>query len=169
MPRPFLDPRRQELADNAVAGIRDELTQLSEMGVEALVCLIEEPADAGIYREAGFEVLCLPMANGSPPTRDQWLEFCRFVEHQLAGGRAVVAFCEAGLGRTGTMLAAYLVHGGESANAAIARVRGIEPAAIETSHQIAFLHEIEGFSRSGAGIQGSMANIPPPSPLGGAA
>jgi protein-tyrosine phosphatase len=41
------------------------------------------------------------------------------------------------------MLAAYLVAKGESASAAIHRVRAVEPSAIETPAQIAFLHQLE--------------------------
>ena len=47
--------------------------------------------------------------------------------------------CEAGLGRTGTLLATYLISQGESAASAISRVRAAERSAVETPRQIQFL------------------------------
>ena len=49
--------------------------------------------------------------------------------------------CEAGLGRTGTIIATYLVSQGASAEEAVSRIRAVEPAAIETAQQIQFLQE----------------------------
>jgi atypical dual specificity phosphatase len=55
----------------------------------------------------------------------------------------VAVFCEAGLGRTGTVIAAYLIQKGQSAREAISLVRAKEPSAVETAAQIKFLEEFE--------------------------
>jgi len=56
----------------------------------------------------------------------------------------VCARCGAGLGRTGTLLAAYFVTQGDSADEAIARVRAGRPGSVETLQQEQAVHE---FSR----------------------
>lgn len=49
--------------------------------------------------------------------------------------------CEAGLGRTGTMLAVYLIAQGDSAEAAIRQIPEVERVAVETPRQIQFLEQ----------------------------
>jgi len=46
-----------------------------------------------------------------------------------------VVSCYAGIGRTGTVLACYLVHRGEEPAEAIIRVRRLRPGSIETPEQ----------------------------------
>ena len=73
----------------------------------------------------------------------QALEFLRFVNEQREIQRPVAVHCEAGLGRTGTMLAVYLIAQGQGAEKAIRQIRELEKVAIETPRQIQFLEEFE--------------------------
>src|SRR5206468_7796668 len=101
-----------------------------------------------VYESAGFAFKCLPVADGGAPTMEQAQLFVGFVGQQRAERCPVAVHCEAGFGRTGTMLAAYLISDGESVESAISRVRAAEKAAIETQHQIHFL---EQFARTHRG------------------
>jgi len=58
----------------------------------------------------------------------------------------VAVFCEAGAGRTGTMIGCYLIHSGQTAAQAIAQLRVKESSAVETPAQIKFLEEFEKHS-----------------------
>lgn len=115
--------------------LRSDLSGLTRQGIGAVVSLTERGLDAGALRDFGFRYLHLPMVDFSPPTRGQVRDFVDFVEACRADGVAVVVHCGAGIGRTGTMLACYLVARGEPAAGAIAKVRMARPGSIETMEQ----------------------------------
>ena len=140
---PFIDPARRFQMGGALDAFEDELPILHQAGIRAVVSLLNIPGDAAVFQSAGFEYKCLPIPDGMPPTLAQVEEFIEFVDSCRLRKLPVAVFCQAGLGRTGTMIAAYLIHSGKSAAEAITHVRSIEPAAIETRHQINFLEEFE--------------------------
>ncbi len=139
MPMPYIHPERRLAGRGALTDFEDELSALHSFGVRAIVSLLNIPSDAPVYESAGFVFLCLPVPDGGGPTIEQAAEFVRFVDEQRAGRRPVSVHCEAGLGRTGTLLAAYLISQGDSADRAIGKVRAAESAAIETPRQEQFL------------------------------
>jgi atypical dual specificity phosphatase len=141
MPMPFIHSDRRMACGGALTAFDDELPVVHSDGVRAVVSLLNIPSDALVYEAAGFEFLCLPVPDGGAPTMEQAEEFVRFVTEQRAAARPVAVHCEAGLGRTGTMLATYLISQGDSAAAAIQRVRAVERVAIETSCQIHYLEQ----------------------------
>ncbi len=112
-----------------------EIKQLKELGIAAVVTLTEEPLAADKIREAGLDYLHLPVPDMTAPTPSQIREYIDFCTTHLTSDEAVVTHCLGGSGRTGTMLACYLVHQGMSAREAIRRVRSIRPSAIETHWQ----------------------------------
>jgi atypical dual specificity phosphatase len=113
----------------------DAWEALRAEGVGAVLTLTER-APAGDPATAGLQRLHVPLVDfGTPSQHD--LERCvAWIDAQLDAGRAVVVHCFAGLGRTGTVLAAWLVRGGMKADAAIAEVRRLRPGSIETGGQI---------------------------------
>jgi hypothetical protein len=141
MPMPFVHPERRMAAGGALTAFDDELPALDSLGVRAVVSLLNIPSDALVYESAGFAFLCLPVPDGGAPTMEQAAKFVRFVTEQRAAQRAVAVHCEAGLGRTGTLLATYLIAQGSGAAAAIERVRTVERVAVETARQIQFLEQ----------------------------
>jgi len=138
---PFIHLDRRMVAGGTLTEFEDELPTLHAAGVRAVVCLLNIPSDASVYESAGFSFLCLPVPDGGAPTLEQATEFVRFVTEQRARHRPVAVHCEAGLGRTGTLLATYLIDQGESAGGAIERVRAAEKVAVETPDQIHFLEQ----------------------------
>lgn len=143
MPMPYLHAERRARGGGAIDAFPDDLVELRNCGIGAVINLLNLPGDALIYRDAGFDFLLVPLSDGAAPTPEQATEAVHFIDKHLADHRAVAVHCAAGLGRTGTVLAAYLVARGASASHAISRVRAVEPAAIETNRQLQFLHDFE--------------------------
>ncbi|MDX2242092.1 MAG: dual specificity protein phosphatase family protein [Leptolyngbyaceae cyanobacterium bins.302] len=99
-----------------LAGVRmptaEELPQLQQIGVGAIVSVFHEDANLSLYQQANIPFIWLPIAVDSVPNQVQLEQFCRFVEYQNQLGHGVAVHCSTGKHRTGTMLAAYLISRG---------------------------------------------------------
>ncbi|HHT9133340.1 MAG TPA: dual specificity protein phosphatase 23 [Candidatus Avalokitesvara rifleensis] len=108
---------------------------LKERDIDAIVSLTESPLSNTLIEEFGFEYKHVPVEDLTAPTLEQIDEFVEFAVRMKKMGKKVAVHCEAGIGRTGTMLACYLVHGGYSARDAVNEVRKKRPGSIETVEQ----------------------------------
>ena len=66
------------------------------------------------------------------------------IQKAAIAGMGVAVHCQAGKGRTGTVLAGYFVIEGVSAAEAIKKIRSLRPGSIETNEQE---RAIEGLAR----------------------
>jgi atypical dual specificity phosphatase len=131
MGRPgLLGDAEQDLAAIAVAGVR------------LVVSLTEDALPAGALRACGLRGRHFPIPDmGVPPVRLA-ANLCREIERALQEGDAVAVHCHAGLGRTGTMLAAMLVWLGEAGpEDAVARVRALGRGYVQTRGQELFVRQ----------------------------
>ncbi|MBK8258474.1 MAG: dual specificity protein phosphatase family protein [Polyangiaceae bacterium] len=121
--------------------LEQDLQFLQEQGVDVLVSLTEQPVDSKALAAHEMEGLHLPVADFHAPTQDQLDTYVSSVKKWTDEGRAVGTHCAAGLGRTGTFLAALFVSRGMNADEAIAAVRKLRPGSIETTAQENAVHK----------------------------
>ncbi len=121
----------------AQPGSLEEYQWLREQGVQLILCLTEDAPRRSWINEAGLLSLHLPIEDMRPPTQPQ-IDLClaAIEKAEYANKFGVGIHCTAGLGRTGTMLACWLVrHDDLSARDAITRMRRLRPGSIETAEQ----------------------------------
>ncbi|MDQ1272246.1 MAG: hypothetical protein QG591_876 [Planctomycetota bacterium] len=136
MPRNFSWVIQDEIAGMArPVSVVSDLEFLKDNGIEAIVSLTELPLHKTLIEEFGFEYKHIPVADLTSPTQEQIEEFVTFVNNLISSKKKIVVHCDAGIGRTGTMLACYLVNKGRSAKNAITEVRKKRPGSIETMEQ----------------------------------
>jgi atypical dual specificity phosphatase len=115
----------------------EELSWLRGQGIEVLLSLTEDRPRRDWVEQANLLVFHEPLEDMEAPTQDQLDRCVSAIERATERGMGVAVHCGAGLGRTGTVLAAYLVAKGQTANNAIARIRRLRPGSIETDEQAA--------------------------------
>jgi protein-tyrosine phosphatase len=105
---------------------------LAAEGVGTVIDLRAEAASGGevqTLRRLGLDLVHIPMRDGQAPNPDQVAGFMEAVD----SGRGIVfVHCGAGVGRTGTMAAAYLVRSGQAtASEALVRNLAVGPPSLE--------------------------------------
>ena len=123
----------------------DAFTLLWKMGIRALINFTEEPLPAEILRKVGILTEHIPVVDFTAPTLNQVEQALTMIHFYLEINMPVAVHCIAGLGRTGTILACYLVREGMSADEAITTIRRWRPGSIETLDQETVIHDYEQF------------------------
>ncbi|NJK61704.1 MAG: protein phosphatase [Synechococcaceae cyanobacterium SM2_3_1] len=120
----------------------DQIPTLSQIGIDALVSVMDDPSNLDLYEQTQIPYLWLPTTGGQSPTVEQIEQFQQFVDAQHALAKSVVVHCSSGRRRTGTFLAAYLITKGSSAREAIQAAQRANPQIELRDAQISFLQEL---------------------------
>ncbi len=138
--------------DNELAGLahpdtfgdtKGALEELCTHGIGAVVSLDEYGIPPEAAEECGLVYKHIPIPDFHAPDLKQADEFVDFVTLQRSENRTVGVHCRGGYGRTGTLIACYLISQGKPADEAINLVRRRRPGSIETAGQEHFLHQYE--------------------------
>jgi atypical dual specificity phosphatase len=144
-PRGFMWLKQGVLAGTPQPGvvldIEYDLKALKRVGVTTLITLTETTLDQDLLKSYELKNIWEPMPDMHPPTLAQGIKLCGAIQQSIAQREVVAVHCRAGHGRTGTLLALYLIWEGQSAMEALENVRRIEPRWIQSKVQEDFLIE----------------------------
>lgn len=148
-PRGFLWLKPGELAGTPLPGvfhdIEFDMKLLNKVGVTTLMTLTSRPLDEQVLAAFSVKSIWEPIKDMGAPDMEQAVRICRRIDDEIDQGEVVAVHCRAGLGRTGTMLAAHLIWHGADALDALETVRGVEPRWVQSEQQVAFLQAFDDF------------------------
>jgi len=124
----------------------EDLAFVKSEGIRAILSLSESPLDETLVRREGFSYLHVPVGDFTAPTLEQVERCVSFIDRMVEEENKPVAIhCGAGCGRTGTILACYLVKKAKTAEEAIEDIRSKRPCSIETDTQRVLVYRYEEY------------------------
>jgi protein-tyrosine phosphatase len=99
------------------------LEELMRAGVSVIVDLNADPVEGKLATKLGMQYWGVYVQDHTAPTQEQLLRIAAIVEDAVAAGRKVYVHCTAGVGRSPTCVAAYLIATGRSFEEATAEVK----------------------------------------------
>ena len=126
-----------------------DLRFLWDHGIRAILSLTEQQLDLKTVQYFSFDYLHLPIPDMTAPAIDQILLAIAFIDRSVGLKKPLLTHCLVGRGRTGTILACYMVWKGQKAQQAITGIRDIRPGSIETLDQESTVVDYEAFLKDG--------------------
>ena len=132
----------EKLAGSAIPTSFEEIKWVLDEGVKSIVTIREEPLDDDWIKNVNY--LHVKSNDMGVPQFDDLTFAVDFIHRRLDDKEPVMVHCLAGLGRTGTILASYLVkYENMSADEAIEKVRKIRPGSIQSYPQEEMIFRFE--------------------------
>ena len=133
---------KNKLAGSAIPTSIKEIDWVIEQGVKSIVTIREEPLDDDWIKNVNY--LHVMSNDMGVPEFDDLTFAVDFINRRLNDKEPVMVHCLAGQGRTGTILASYLVkYENMSADEAIEKVREIRPGSIQSYPQEEIIFRFE--------------------------
>jgi atypical dual specificity phosphatase len=122
--------RGEKLAASGRPYSKSQVDWLKDHGVTAILSLTEEPLPSAWTK--GIDARHISMKDHAPVSHSDMLLGADYIAAALADGKVVMVHCLAGKGRTGSILAAYLMtYEGKTARQAIDELRAGRPGSVE--------------------------------------
>ena len=133
-----------KLAGSGIPTSINEVQWVLDQGIKSVVTIREEPLDESWTRDINYlHVLSNDM--GVPEFKDL-IHAVDFIHRRITSNEPVLVHCLAGMGRTGVILACYLVkYQNMSADEATQKVRKERPGSIQSYPQEEIIFQFEKF------------------------
>ena len=137
----------ETLAGSGMPTTIEEISWVKSQGVKSIITMTEYGLpDSWVD---GIQYLHVPTEDLSAPDIDKIDSTVDYIAERIKNGEPVMVHCAAGIGRTGTILASYLIkYKNMSAEGAIELVRKERPGSIQSESQEIAVSTYEKFLKS---------------------
>ena len=118
-------------------------------GIKTIVTIREVPLPRQWFSDGNSDYFHLRVEDYGAPSLEEMDNIVDYIQQQISYKKPVMVHCAAGRGRTGTILAAYLIKKENlTADQAIKRIRSIRPGSIQSDRQELALDMYEKYIKS---------------------
>jgi atypical dual specificity phosphatase len=125
-----------KLAGSGLPVSEEEFRWLFEKGIKSIVTIREVPLPSKWFEGKDIDYLHLKVEDYGAPSVEDMNETVDYIENKISSGKPVLIHCAAGKGRTGALLAAYLIKKENlTAKQAIEKIRLMRPGSVQSLTQ----------------------------------
>ncbi|HDD64374.1 MAG: hypothetical protein DRJ32_02645 [Thermoprotei archaeon] len=143
------------LAGSHIPYSEEDIKEWVKNGIKAVVVLVEdhevdtfESIDEyfRILEKYDLDYIHEPVRDFSPPSLEQTIFIVKWIEENIRNNRPVLVHCYGGIGRTGTVVAQFLVYYERlEPEEAINRVRAVRPGSVEEFSQVVAVYNFHRY------------------------
>lgn len=138
-----------KLAGCGLPVTENEFKWVLDRGIKSIVTVREVPLPSQWFDGSDIHYLHLRVEDFGAPSVDDMDEAVDFIDKKIRSGRPVLVHCAAGKGRTGAVLAAYMVKKQNlTAKHAIEKIRIMRPGSVQSITQETALSMYEKYLKS---------------------
>jgi atypical dual specificity phosphatase len=125
-----------KLAGCGLPVTEDEFKWVVDKGIKSIVTVREVPLPSEWFDAGDIDYMHLRVEDFGAPTMEELDEVVDFIDKKIRTGKPVLVHCAAGKGRTGAVLAAYMVKKQNlTAKQAIEKIRIMRPGSVQSITQ----------------------------------
>ncbi|MDQ4049998.1 MAG: dual specificity protein phosphatase 23 [Thermoproteota archaeon] len=125
-----------KLAGSGLPVSEEEFRWLFEKGIKTIVTIREVPLPSKWFDGKDIDYLHLKVEDYGAPSVEVMDETVDYIDNKISSGKPVLIHCAAGKGRTGALLAAYLIKKENlTAKQAIEKIRLMRPGSVQSLTQ----------------------------------
>lgn len=140
-----------KLAGSAIPTSFREIERLNEQhGIKSIVTVKEKPLPSKWFESVGIEYFHLSIEDFGAPSLEELDYVVNYISRQIDNQKPVMVHCSGGKGRTGTILAAYLIkkENGLSAEKALYKLRSLRGESIQSKEQKTVVYNYENYLKN---------------------
>ncbi|MBD0300420.1 MAG: dual specificity protein phosphatase family protein [Nitrososphaera sp.] len=138
-----------KLAGSGLPVTQDEFKWVLDKGIKSIVTVREVPLPSRWIDGTNIDYLHLMVEDYGVPNMEVLDEAVNYIDNKIQTGKPVLVHCAAGKGRTGALLAAYMIKKENlTAEQAIEKIRLMRPGSVQSVTQETALSMYEKYVRS---------------------